>query len=391
MKKALILCASHNDIGMVLSLKKLGYYVICTGNLPNQVGEQLCDKYIPGDYSDKNLMLEIAKKECIDVIINSCNDWGVYSAAYVAEKLGLPGYDSYETTLILNNKDKFKEFAKSIGLTSPISYSFVDEQTAYSHIETVKFPVIIKPTDASAGNGVQKVDNFEAAKDAIKYAYNVSKAKTIVIEPFIEGKQYGFCTFLVNKKVVAYCSNNEYSIVNPYRVELNTYPADNFDIVRDDITKQIELIAEKLDLKDGIFHLQYIYDGEKAQIIEVMRRLLGNRYFLAGNMLTNTNWEYWETRAKCGLSCEDFPKTEQLGFISSKVILASENGIIDSISGVEMYAPYIYDSIQVKNIGDKITDFKSQPVSIYYMIFSSREEMQHILVDSFRNDFVKMK
>ena len=391
MKKALILCASHNDIGMVLSLKKLGYYIICTGKIPNQVGETLCDKYIPGDYSDMNYMLEIAKDENIDVIVNSCNDWGVYSAAYVAEKLGLPGYDSYETTLILNNKDKFKEFAKTIGLNSPISYSFCNEQSAYTHVKSVKFPVIIKPTDASAGNGVKKVSNLEEAQEAVRYAFDVSKAKTIVIEPYIEGKQYGFCTFLVDKKVVAYCSNNEYSIVNPYRVELNTYPADNFEIVKEELTTQIELIAEKLNLKDGIFHLQYIYDGEKAQIIEVMRRLLGNRYFVAGNMLTNTNWEYWETRAKCGLSCEDFPKTEQIGYVSSKVILAPENGVIDSISGLDIYAPYTYDSIQIKNVGDSISDYRSQPIAILYLTFSSREQMQQMLVDSFRNDFVKMK
>lgn len=390
MKKALVLCASHNDIGMVIALKKLGYYVICTGSIPNQVGEPLCDKYICGDYSDKEFVLNLAQEYKVDAIVNSCNDWGVYSAAYASEKMGLPGYDSYETTLLLNNKDKFKDFAESIGIRTPIAKSFYEKETACKYVQQVKFPIIIKPTDASAGRGVQKVSEINYADSAIEAAFNVSKAKTIVIEPFIEGKQYGFCTFLVNKKVVGYCSNNEYSIINPYRVEMNTYPADNFDIVKDELTKQIELIANKLNLVDGIFHLQYIYDGEHAQILEVMRRLLGNRYFVAGNMLTGVDWEYWETRAKCGLSCKEFPATNQIGYVSSKVILAPRNGVIGSIDD-SFYRPYVYDSIRVKNVGDTITDYQSQPVDILYLIFSTREQMEEVLVDSFRNDFVEMR
>ena len=94
MKKALLLCASHNDLGLIRALKKLGYYIIVTGNIPGQIGQKYADKYIKADYSDKELILEIAKREKIDAICQCCNDFGVYTAAYVAEKLNLPGYDS---------------------------------------------------------------------------------------------------------------------------------------------------------------------------------------------------------------------------------------------------------------------------------------------------------
>ena len=103
MKKALLLCASHNDLGLIWALKRLGYHILATGNLPGLPGEKHVDKYIQADYSDKELILNIAKNEKISAICHCCNDFGVYTAAYVAEKLGLPGYDSYNTTLILHN------------------------------------------------------------------------------------------------------------------------------------------------------------------------------------------------------------------------------------------------------------------------------------------------
>lgn len=130
MKIALLLCASHNDLGIIRSLKNLGLYVIVTGNMENLPGQKYCDKFIKADYSDKELILKIAKQNKIDYIIQCCNDFGVYTASYVAQKLGLPGYDSYETTLILHNKDKFKQFSKENNILSPISFAFSAEKDA---------------------------------------------------------------------------------------------------------------------------------------------------------------------------------------------------------------------------------------------------------------------
>lgn len=392
MKKALLLCASHNDLGLIRALKKLGYYIIVTGNIPGQIGQKYADKYIKADYSDKELILEIAKREKIDVICQCCNDFGVYTAAYVAEKLNLPGYDSYETTLLLHNKDKFKKFANDKGLMSPKSYMFEDKKSAYDYIEKADYPIIIKPSDASAGNGIQKADNKEEALRAIEYAFSVSRIKKIVIERFINGTQHGFCTFLVDKKVVAYATNNEYSFINPYRVEIDTYPADNFEKVSDILIKQIEKIAKLLDLKDGIFHLQYIMENDKPQIIEVMRRVLGNMYSVPANKLNNIDWDYWEVRAKTGLSCKEFPKNvDQSGFFAYKTILAEKNGQITKIEIPLRYKKYIYDKCILKVVGDNIENYKSEPIGFLFMQFDSMEEMKKILIEDYKNDIVKIK
>ena len=140
MKKALLLCSSHNDLGLVRALRKLGYYIIVTGNRADLPGQKWCDEFILADYSDKEKILEIARKNSIDAIIQCCNDFGVYTAAYVAEKLGLPGYDSYETTLTLHNKDLFKEFAKKHDITSPVSTPFSSEKDALEHLDSCLMP-----------------------------------------------------------------------------------------------------------------------------------------------------------------------------------------------------------------------------------------------------------
>lgn len=389
--KALLLCASHNDLGTIRALRKLGYYIIVIGSIPNLCGEKFANRYIQMDYSQKEQVLELAEKEKIDAIVQCCNDFGVYTAAYVAEKMGLKGYDSYETTLLLHNKDKFKIYAQKKGLISLKSVYFPSKQEACTWLKNASFPLIVKPVDCSAGNGIRKIEKIDEGLDAINYAFEKSRAGRIVIEPFITGSQHGFCTFLKNKKVVAYCTNNEYSFLNPYRVEIDTFPADNYERVSKILIEQVEKIAEDLNLVDGIFHLQYIMDKNTPQIIEVMRRILGNMYHIPGNALTGIDFEYFETRARCGLSLDFMPdNVVQEGFYAYKTILANKNGTIRSINIPSEYKPYVTESFFIKKSGDVITHFASEPVGFLFMQFASQECMKKILIEEYRNDLVDM-
>ena len=391
MKKALLLCASHNDLGLIRALRKLGYFIICTGNREDAPGQKFCDAYIKADYSDKERILAIAKDYQIDAIVQCCNDFGVYTAAYVAEQLGLPGYDDYETTLTLHNKDRFKAFALAHGIVTPASRGFTSKEAALQYVRDAMFPLIVKPVDASAGNGTSRVKDITSAARAIRTAFSVSRGGRIVIEPFITGTQHGFCTFLREKRVVAVCSNNEYSLLNPYRVELDTFPAANYEEVHDFLIAEIEKMARLLNLKDGIFHLQYIYDGKQPQILEVMRRILGNMYHVPGNLLTGMDWEYWETRAKCGLSLENFPRTVQEGYFAYKTLLGKQNGVIRHIVIPERYRKYLIRRYDLLQPGDRIARYRSEPVGFLFFAFDTEERMQQMLVEEYQDDLVRME
>ena len=360
--------------------------------MPGQIGEKYVDEYIKADYSDKELILKIAKEKHIEAICQCCNDYGVYTAAYVAEKLGLPGYDSYETTLLLHNKDRFKQFAAKNGIFTLNAKVFDGAKAALEWCwENVVYPVIVKPVDASAGNGISKIETPLEAKCCIKKAFEKSRVERIIIEPFITGSQHGFCTFLIDKKVAAYCSNNEYSFLNPYRVEIDTFPADISEKVKDILISQIEKMANILNLNDGIFHLQYIMDGNKPVILEVMRRVLGNMYSVPANMLTNMDWDYWEARARCGMSCACFPnEVRQEGYYAYKTLLAEENGKIESIKIPEKYQKYLVRTVLLKDVGDIIEDYKSVPIGFLFFTFSSQEEMKQILINEYKNECVIM-
>ena len=87
-KRALILNTSHNDLYSIKALKQMNFYVIATGGNKGLIGEQFVDEYFQMDYSKKEEILKFAETQNIDYICACCNDFGVMTASFVAEKLG---------------------------------------------------------------------------------------------------------------------------------------------------------------------------------------------------------------------------------------------------------------------------------------------------------------
>lgn len=382
-KTALILNASHNDYRLILALKELDYYVLTIGNTPGLMGEKYADEYIKMDYSDKESVLQLAKDREIDAVCSCCNDIGVLTSAYVAEQMGLPGHDSYQTACTIHHKDKFKEFAKKNDIKTPLAESFSCPTEAYQWIEKNEvFPIMVKAADLSAGNGITKVDGISQAIDAIDLAYRKSKTKQIVIEPYIEGSQHAICTFLIDEKVAGFGSNNEYSIINPYRVEIDTYPADHIDEVKDFLISQIEKIAKILHLNDGIFEVQYHYTANgEVWIMECMRRVLGNLYSIPSSNLCGFNWDYWEARSHCGLDCSDFPRdAKSKGYYAYRSLISKCNGIYKGYQLSDEVNQYLSEECILVEPGQIIENFRSEPMGFLFFSFPNKKIMDDIMI-----------
>ena len=200
MKRLLILNGSFSEATLIEKAKELGYYVITSGNNPSLMGHAFADEYIGCDYSDKDSVLELVKKNRIDRIVSCANDFGVITASYVAEKLSLPGHDTYKNAVLLHRKDLFKAFIQKLGIRAPISVAFEDKEKAYGYLNNAEYPIIVKATDLTGGKGILRADNKNEAVYAIDNAFKKSRVKHIVIEPFVEGVQQSLDTFIINKK-----------------------------------------------------------------------------------------------------------------------------------------------------------------------------------------------
>ena len=379
MKKTLLIAGGgHADIPQIEAAKKLGFYVVTTGNRPNELGHKYSDEYIQEDFSDPEAMLALSTKLGIDAICACCNDFSAISAAYVAEKMGLKGHDSYETTKLLHHKDSYREFAIENNIASPFAKGFNNINLALEGIKEFTFPVIVKPVDLTGGKGITKVYDLAEAIEAINKAFSISREKKIVVEEFIVGTHHGFSTFLRNGKVVFFFSDNEHYFKNPYMVSGASTPSIANENVEKMLCAESEKIASLLSLRDGIFHIQYILRDDKPIIIEICRRPPGDLYTKFVKLATGVDYPAWIVKASAGMDLSQLEFMRSKGYFVRHCVMADKIGKVNNITFDESIKNKVIEKFMWWKKGDLVDDVLISKFGIVFLEFESMDEMLNL-------------
>ena len=128
-KKILFLGAAPTQIPPLEYARAQGHHVITCDYLPENPGHKLAHEQYNVSTTDKEAVLDLAQRLQIDAIVAYASDPAAPTAAYVAEKMGLPG-NPYQSVLTLARKDLFRAFLKENGFNVPRSQSFYDREQA---------------------------------------------------------------------------------------------------------------------------------------------------------------------------------------------------------------------------------------------------------------------
>lgn len=360
----------------------MGYYVLTTGTDKNGLGHKEADEYLCGDFSDKEFVLKIAKENHVDALVSGCNDFAYLSTAYAGEKLNLPCHDSYETALVIHHKDKFRNLLSSLNIKTPKIFKCENASNIADIMKKMSFPVLVKPVDLTGGKGVCVCNSLEQIYSAFESAVRVTREKYVIIEEFVKGTNHAASVLLKNFKVVCSVFDDEQYFKNQYLVQGASMPsalvscAAVFTLIND-----IEKVAAKLQLADGLFHVQFIIDESGYPVmIDPCRRCPGDLYVLLSKYTCGIDYPSEIVKAECGIPLQNsYPQNHN--FIARECIMADKNGIIKKIFIDEKIRQFIIDKIIWGKLGDKITDFMKYKAGIIIMQFPDFITMQNILKD----------
>lgn len=337
MKKVLLLGGSRYILPVIDAVHNLGYYAITCDYLPDNIAHKYSDEYHNVSIVDKGKVYELAKQLKIDGVMSFACDPGVDTAAYVAEKLGLPG-NPYESVKILQNKAKFREFLRDNNFNVPFAKGYTDFNEAKGEAELFRWPVIIKPVDSAGSKGVTKIDSIAGLKTAAEHAISFSKTNSFIMEEFIVQKGYSSDTdcFSVNGELVFASFSNQMfdkSSSNPYTPSGYSWPSDMPNYIQNELRSELQRLINLLNLNTSIYNVETRQgvDG-KAYIMEVSPRGGGNRlaemlkYASGTDLITNA------VRAAVGDKIVGITSDPVYDGCWAEVILHSDSkGIYDSL------------------------------------------------------------
>lgn len=392
MKKLLILGAMEMHVPLIKRAKELGIYTITCDYIPENPGHKIADEAYYDSTTDLEAVLALAKRLNVDGIMTYNSDPAAPTAAYVAEKLGLPG-NSYSSVKIMSEKNLFRDFLFQNGINVPKFGHFTDAEDVKNHIDEFSLPVIIKPVDSSGSKGVTVVHSINEISSAVEAALGKSRCKKFIVEEYIEpmGRQLHGDGFIENGKVVfLYLGDHHFdeSINNlvPYST---TYPTEHSKEIVEQCKEQIQMFISKVGFMNGGFNVELRVskkDG-KAYIIDIGARNGGNFTPKVIEYATGFNFLDRAIKVALGESLKDIKMTDKISnFVSHLILHSKKTGILNNcILSPELEKRIIEKHIYVKP-GDKVESFlgANAALGVLIMKYESREVMNRI-VDNFES------
>lgn len=380
MKKMLLLGGSYAEIPLIKAAKKAGYYIITTGNQTDGLGHSYGDEYINCDFSDRNAICELARRLDVDAICSGCNDFAYLSAAYACERLGLPGHDAFETARKIHHKDQYRKLAQQLGIAAPRAYQCRNEEEMQEAAKHINFPVIVKPVDLTGGKGMKRCDEEEQLKDAFYSAMQVTREDHIVLEEFVVGTNHGFSAYIQDQRVSFWFVDNEQYYHNPYLVSGASAPGDVPDDAIGQLCRDCEKIAQKLQLKDGILHIQFILDKNFVPvIIEICRRSPGDLYVHLVELARGIDYAEYIVAGETGTKMPPPVSHKTKGCYIRHCIMADAEGILEDVCIAKELEPYILEKMLWYHKGEHITDMYKYKAGILFLYFEKETEYRYYL------------
>lgn len=283
MKKLMILGGSHYILPVIKKAKAMGIYVITCDYLPDNFAHKYSDQYVNVSIIDKDAVLEVAKKLNIDGIMSFACDPGVVTAAYVAEKLGLPTSGPLESVEILQNKGKFRKFLADNGFNVPVAKGYNKIEDAIHDVDLFNWPVIVKPVDSAGSKGVTRVDDKSKLEEAIIHALDFSHCNEFIIEDFLEQEGYSSdCdSFSLDGKMVITTFGSQMfdkECENPYTPAGMFWPCAMDKAHQEELKNEIQRLITLLHMGTSIYNIETrVAKNGKTYIMEVSPRGGGNR------------------------------------------------------------------------------------------------------------------
>ena len=381
-KKVLLLGGSHFQVPSVKKAKELGYYTITCDYLPDNPGHKYADEYHNVSTTDKEAVLKLAKELKIDGIVCYASDPAAPTAAYVAEKMGLPG-QPYKSVEILSNKDLFRKFLTENNFNVPRArgYSSIDE--AKKDFSNFKLPVMVKPVDSSGSKGVTKITNVKDLENAIRYALNFSRNKRFIIEEYVEkfGYQIAGDGFSVDGKLVFRCfvySHFSASALNPFVPIGSSWPCDKPKHIQQNIHNEIQKLFDLLKMKSGSYNFEvFINSDENIFLMEVGARNGGDLIPQSIQYATGIDLTEYTIKAAMGENCSNLHMVEPKGFFAYYAIHSQKAGRLKNIIIDDAISKNSIKLSMIKGQNEQISAFcgSNATLGIMFLKFASMDEM----------------
>lgn len=369
----MVLAGTHFQIPVIEYAKKAGHYVITCDNKPVNPGHRLADEYINISTTDAAGILEAAIQKRIDGILAYGSDPSSLTAAYVSEKLGLPG-SSCKAVHTLSDKGLFRRFLSDNGFNSPKFGVFKSIEAANQFPGLSQISVFVKPVDSSGSKGISRLSPGENSEPAFNYALEFSRSREVIIEEEIQRKGphiHGEAFMYHGEMKFLLLGDQYFSNVNVCAPLSTTLPTIEHSDFINAVSKELVKVLNLIGYMTGGLNIELIRDkDDRIFFVEIGARNGGNLMPELALMASGFNLAAASVNAALNIET-DYNFVYPTGRFCTQVILHSEkNGKYMGVNIPEDYKKNIETELIYYNKGDNINVYRGSQDVVGLLLFS---------------------
>lgn len=278
-KTILVLGAGFYNRRVFAQIREIGFRVVAADRNPDAPGFAFVDQAEAVDITNPEGILEVARRHRVDGVM-PINDFGVPTAAFVTQALGLPGVTP-ETAEAATDKGVMRDHWKRAGLAIPRYRVIRSLEEAKTAVAELGFPLVMKPTNSGGGGrGVSVLSSDEDVEWAYQFALPHIRHGAIIVEEFLDGTEMTIegLSYQGNTRILA--MSDKYKPPLRYRVAtaLN-YPALFPQETLDQVEELVVRAVAALGIRTGASHTEVIVTPEGPKLVEMGARPGGGHIF----------------------------------------------------------------------------------------------------------------
>ena len=386
----LLLGGSQQQVIAIETAKRLGYRTVLCDYLPDNPGRRYADVSYLESTTDRERVLQVARREGVSGVLAYASDPAAPTAAYVAERLGLPTNPlaSVET---LSEKHLFRDFLVRHGFPCPrvrVVGADVSAARLLAVADALSYPLMLKPTDSSGSKGVTRVDEPDVAmfERALAHAREFSRNGTLVLEEYIRA---GFPRVIGGDVFVVRGWVTFWGLMSCLRDEAlgglvpvgERYPSGLTGAQEDAVRQQVQHLVSELGMRFGELNVEMIIDEDGTpHFLELGARAGGNMIpvqlsDISGIDLVEANVRF----AMGGTMDVDFGGGKTV--TCSYVLHAPRDGLLDGVDVAPELLPQVYRTVAYVRPGGRVGRFDGadKAVGIMFLRFGSVGQMEDAL------------
>lgn len=391
-KRLLLLGSNVGTLDIIRYAKENGACTIVADNLPveRSFGKQFADDNVLISTADLEGLERYIKENEIDGVFAGISEFNLLKAMELCHRFGFPFYCTPEQWDLIENKESFRNLCLKYDVPCPKTY-FTGETVPIEILNTIQYPVIIKPVDSSGSAGITICKDYHSLCVAVPEAVKKSEKGRIIIEKFCVGEEFTAHYTFVNGIVSLSCIDNRVPVA-VHSGDVTTvpiarlYPSVFIREYMEQVNDKVIDLCKSLELSAGVLFVQGLYDSQRNEfsIFEAGLRCAGEAPYRIIERVNGISFiKLFVDYALLG-KVENYDVEKEDPFLKGKVCcvtsFVSKGGVIGQIFGfgdIEKKVFSIVDKEYRYQVGGVVPDGDTlrQIVLRFFLACDSEEQM----------------